>query len=125
MVGMDKLFTRRTMWMYTCLIVMLCASCSNENDGVYQSPWEKTKSKVGVHSSEQIETSDQHDGKFLVYKYGFNGRGPAHKMVDVRKYKLDHLGSRGSGVSVDVHIEWPEERSGLSKNGLAKVRKTI
>lgn len=121
----DKIFTRWTMWICTCLIVMLFASCSSENDEVYQAPWEKTKTKVGVHSSEQIETADQHDGKCLVYKYKFKGKGPVHKMVDVRKYKLDHFGSRGSDISVDVHIEWPEEKSGLSKDGLAKVRKTI
>ena len=29
------------------------------------------KTKVGVHSSEQIETADLHDGKCLVYKYRF------------------------------------------------------
>ena len=46
-------------------------------------------------------------------------------MSEVRKYGLDHAGSRGSDVSVKVHIEWPEERSGLTKDALAKVRKAI
>lgn len=106
-------------------IVVLCASCSREQDEVYQDPYANPDVKVGQETSEQVEPADKHEGLYSVHKYVFKGKGPAHTMAEVKKYELDHMGSRGSEVSVKVHIEWPEERSGLTKGALAKVRKTI
>ena len=103
----------------------LCHACSREQEELYQDPCADPKVKVGHYSSESIEPADKHGGRYSVYKYEFKGKGPAHKMADVRKYELDHMGSRGSEVSVKVHIEWPEEGAGLTKDALAKVRKAI
>lgn len=109
----------------SCVILLSCAACSREKDDVYQDPWADSDGKIGVQTSKQIESADQHGGRYSVHEYFFKGKGPAHKMSEVRKYGLDHMGSRGSDVCVKVHIEWPEEQSGLSKDALAKVRKTI
>lgn len=81
--------------------------------------------KVGMTTSEKIDSADKHDGRYSVYSCEFRGRGPAHKVADVQKYGLDDFGSRGSDVSAKAHIEWPENKSGLSRDALAKVRKTI
>ena len=107
------------------LITNLCSACSRKQDDVYKDPYADPNVKVGQQSSEQVEPADMHDGRFSVHKYEFKGKGPAHSMADVKKYGLDYTGSRGSDVSAKVHIEWPEEQSGLSKDALAKVRKTI
>lgn len=107
---------------YSFLIGLLCMACSRENE-VYQDPCADPNVRVGQHETEQIEPADKHDGRFSVHRYEFSGKGPAHKMADVKKYELDHMGSRGSEIS--VHVEWPEEGAGLSKDALAKVRKTI
>ena len=106
-------------------IGLLCLACSRDQDEVYQDPYADPDVKVGQNVAENIELADQHAGRYSVRSYEFKGKGPAHKMADVKKYELDHMGSRGSEVSVKVHIEWPEEKSGLSKDALAKVRKTI
>ena len=111
--------------LFVVAIGMMSPSCSREQDEVYQDPYADPDVKVGQEASEQVETADRHEGRYSVHKYMFKGKGPAHKMADVKKYELDHMGSRGSEVSVKVHIEWPEEQSGLSKEALAKVRKTI
>ena len=111
---------------FTAIIGTLCSGCSREQDEVYHDPYADPTVKVGQQqASEQIEPADKHEGRYSVHKYEFKGKGPAHKMSDVKKYELDHMGSRGSDVSVKVHIEWPDEQSGLSKEALAKVRKTI
>ena len=94
-------------------------------DDLYKDPYANPNAKVGQQISESFEPAERHKGRYSVYSYEFNGKGPAHKMSDVRKYGLDHTGSRGSDVSVKVHVEWPEERSGLTKDALAKVRKAI
>ena len=112
-------------FLLTVAIVVLCASCSREQDEVYQDPCADPDVKVGQNAAEHVESADQHEGRYSVRSYEFKGKGPAHKMADVKKYELDHMGSRGSEVSVKVHIEWPEEKAGLSKDALAKVRKTI
>lgn len=109
---------------YSFLIGLLCMACSRENE-VYQDPCADPNVRVGQHETEQIEPADKHDGRFSVHRYEFSGKGPAHKMAEVKKYELDHMGSRGSEISVKVHVEWPEEGAGLSKDALAKVRKTI
>ena len=111
--------------LFVVAIGLMSASCSREQDEVYQDPYANPDVKVGQETSEQIETADRHEGRYSVHKYMFKGKGPAHKMADVKKYELDHMGSRGSEVSVKVHIEWPEGQSGLSKDALAKVRKAI
>ncbi len=110
-----------------CVLVagMLCVAHSHEQDEVYQDPYAGPNEKIGQRVSEKVEPAEQHGGRFSVRSYEFKGKGPAHKMADVKKYELDHMGSRGSEVSVKLHIEWPEEQSGLSKAALAKVRKTI
>ena len=110
---------------FAAIIGVLCSACSREEDEVYQDPYADPNVKVGQQSSEQVELADKHEGRYSVYKYEFKGKGPAHTMAEVKKYELGHTGSRGSEVSVKVHIEWPEEKSGLSKDALAKVRKTI
>ena len=107
------------------LILLSCLACSREQNEVYQDPYADPDVKVGQNAAEHVESEDQHEGRYSVRSYEFKGKGPAHKMVDVKKYELDHQGSRGSEVSVKVHIEWPEEKAGLSKDALAKVRKTI
>lgn len=145
----------------SCVILLLCAACSREQeeidqalcadqedavaqasgnsdsvdqqdgqdsegpDDLYKDPYANPNDKVGQQIAESFEPDVLHEGRYSVYSYEFNGKGPAHKMSDVRKYGLDHTGSRGSDVSVKVHIEWPEERSGLTKDALAKVRKAI
>lgn len=98
---------------------------SEGSDDLYKDPYANPNAKVGQQISESFEPAERHKGRYSVYSYEFKGKGPAHKMSDVRKYGLDHTGSRGSDVSVKVHIEWPEERSGLTKDALAKVRKAI
>ena len=110
---------------FVIAIGLLCASCSREEDEVYQDPYANPDVKVGQEASEQVEPADKYEGRYSVHKYVFKGKGPAHTMAEVKKYELAHTGSRGSEVSVKVHIEWPEEKSGLSKDALAKVRKTI
>lgn len=107
------------------VIGLLCLACSREQDEVYQDPYADPDVKVGQNAAEHVESADQHEWRYSVRSYEFKGKGPAHKMVDVKKYELDHQGSRGSEVSVKVHIEWPEEKAGLTKDALAKVRKTI
>lgn len=145
----------------SCVILLLCAACSREQeeidqalcadqedavaqasgnsdsvdqqdgqdsegpDDLYKDPYANPNDKIGQQIAESFEPDVLHEGRYSVYSYEFNGKGPAHKMSDVRKYGLDHTGSRGSDVSVKVHIEWPEERSGLTKDALAKVRKAI
>ncbi len=94
-------------------------------DDLYKDPYANPNEKIGCQMTESFESAELHDGRYSVYSYEFKGKGPAHKMSDVRKYGLDHMGSRGSDVSVKIHVEWPEERSGLAKDALAKVRKTI
>ena len=110
---------------FVVAIVLLCASCSREQDAVYQDPYANPDVKVGQETSEQVEPADKHEGRYSVHKYVFKGKGPAHTMSDVRRLGLEHSGSRGSDVSAEVHIEWPEEKSGLTKDALSKVRKII
>ena len=110
---------------YSFLMALLCVACSREQEEVYQDPYADPNVTVGKDASEQIESADQHDGRYSVRSYEFKGKGPAHKMSDVKKYDLDHTGSRGSEIAVKIHIEWPEEKAGLSKDALAKVRNTI
>ena len=95
------------------------------SDDLYKAPYANPDDTVGQQISESFEPDILHEGRYSVYAYEFKGRGPAHKMSDVRKYGLDHTGSCGSDVSVKVHVEWPEERCGLTKDALAKVRKAI
>ena len=121
----QKWLTKVTMGCaYSMLLALLCVACSRENE-VYQDPCADPNVRVGQHETEQIEPADKHEGRFSVHRYEFSGKGPAHKVADVKKYELDHMGSRGSEISVTVHVEWPEEGAGLSKDALAKVRKTI
>lgn len=94
-------------------------------DNLYKDPYADPDDKVGLQISESFEPAELHGGRYSVYSYEFNGKGLAHKMADVRKYGLDHMGSRGSDVYVKIHVEWPEEQSGLTKDVLAKVRKAI
>ena len=108
-----------------CAILLSCAACSREQDGVYADPYADPNMKVGQRVSEGFEPSDKHDGRCSVHKYAFRGKGPAHRMADVKRLGLEHTGSRGSDVSAEVHIEWPEENSGLTKAALAKIRKII
>ena len=110
---------------WCCAMLLACTACSREQDELYQDPYANPNVKVGCQVSESVEPADRHEGRYSVHKYVFKGKGPAHKMSDVKKYDLDHTGSRGSDVSVKIHIEWPEENSGLTKDALAKVRKTI
>ena len=117
-----KILTGRV---WCCAILLACAACSLEQDKLYQDPYANPNVKVGRQVSESVEPAERHEGRYSVYKYVFKGRGSAHKMSDVKKYDLDHTGSRGSDVSVRIHIEWPEENSGLTNDALAKVRKTI
>ena len=90
---------------YSFLIALLCIACSREQEEVYQDPYADPNVKVGQQASEQIEPADKHEGQYSFHKYEFKGKGPAHKMADVKKYDLDHMGNRGSDVSVKVHIE--------------------
>ena len=134
-----------------CAILLSCAACSREQDEgcqglcadreeaveqhngrdsegpdeLYKDPYANPNDKVGWQMSESFEPDILHEGRYSVYSYEFKGKGPTHKMSDVRKYELDYRGSRGSEVSVKIHVEWPEERSGLTKDALAKVRKAI
>lgn len=98
---------------------------SDGPDELYKDPYANPNEKIGQQISESFEPAELHGGRYSVYSYEFKGKGLAHKMADVRKYDLDHMGSRGSDVHVKIHVEWPEERSGLSKDALAKVRKMI
>lgn len=107
------------------IVGLLCFACSREQDEVYQDPYADPDVNVGQNAIEHVEPADRHEGRYSIHSYEFRGKGPAHKMTDVKKYELDHEGSRGSKVSVNVHIEWPEEKAGLSKDALAKVRKAI
>lgn len=125
MMRTDKLLKSRAMWVLACAVIAFCAACSREQDELYQDPYADPDVKVGQQSSEQFEPADKHEGRYSVYSYEFKGKGPAHKMSEVRKYGLDHTGSRGSDVSVKVYIEWPEEGLGLTKDALAKVRKAV
>ena len=68
---------------------------------------------------------DLHEGCLSLHEYEFKGKGTPHTEEEVKKYGLDDWGSRGSDVSVKVHVEWPEVTSGLSEAALAKVRRAI
>lgn len=107
------------------LVGLLCVACSRETDDIYHDPWADPDVKIGRQIFKDVESADKHDGRYSVHKYEFKGKGPAHKMLDVQRFGLDREGSRGSDVSAQVHIEWPEKESGLTKDALAKVRKTI
>ena len=110
---------------YSMLLALLCVACSREEE-LYQSPYaDSNEKKVGRQETERVEPADQHDGRYSLYLYEFEGKGPAHTVADIKKYGLDDMGSRGSEVSVKVRIEWPDEKAGLSADALAKVRKTI
>ncbi len=111
--------------LFVLVAEMLCVAHSREQDELYQDSYADPNEKIGQHVSEKVELAEQHGGRFSVQSYEFKGKGPAHKMSDAKKYDLDHMGSRGSKISVKVHIEWPEEKSGLSRDALAKVRKAI
>ena len=95
------------------------------SDEFYKDPYANPNEKIGHQISESFEPAELHVGRYSVYSYEFKGKGLAHKMADVRKYGLDHMGSRGSDVHVKIHVEWPEVQSGLTKDVLAKVRKMI
>ena len=110
------------------LVVILGISsfgCSRDQDEVYKDPSVNPEAKVGQQVSEQVEPADLHEGRYSVHRYTFKGKGPTHRMADVRRLGLEHSGSRGSDVSAEVYIEWPEEQSGLTEGALAKVRKII
>lgn len=110
---------------YSMLLALLCVACSREEE-LYQAPYaDSNEKKVGRQETERVEPADQHDGRYSLYLYEFEGKGPAHTVADIKKYGLDDMGSRGSEVSVKVRIEWPDEKAGLSADALAKVRKTI
>ena len=74
------------------VIGLLCLACSREQDELCQDPYADPDVKVGQQSSEQFEPADKHEGRYSVRKYEFKGKGPAHKMSEVRKYGLDHTG---------------------------------
>lgn len=95
------------------------------SDEFYKDPYANPNEKIGQQLSESFEPAELHGGRYSVHSFEFKGKGLAHKMSDVRKCGLDHMGSRGSDVHVKIHVEWPEERSGLTKDALAKVRKAI
>ena len=122
----QKWLTKVTMGCaYSMLLALLCVACSREEE-LYQSPYaDSNEKKVGRQETERVEPADQHDGRYSLYLYEFEGKGPAHTVADIKKYGLDDMGSRGSEVSVKVRIEWPDEKAGLSADALAKVRKTI
>ena len=109
----------------SCAILLSCAACSREQDEVYKDPCANPDVKVGQQVSEHVEPAALHEGRYSVHKYAFKGKGLAHRISDVRRLGLEYSGSRGSDVSAEVHIEWPEEKSGLTKEALAKVRKII
>ena len=71
----------------SCVILLSCAACSREQDEVYQDPYADPDVKVGQNAAEHVESADQHEGRYSVRSYEFNGKGPAHKMADVKKYK--------------------------------------
>jgi len=122
----QKWLTKVTMGCaYSMLLALLCVACSREEE-LYQAPYaDSNDKKVGRQETERVEPADQHDGRYSLYLYEFEGKGPAHTVADIKKYGLDDMGSRGSEVSVKVRIEWPDEKAGLSADALAKVRKTI
>ena len=122
----QKWLTKVTMGCaYSMLLALLCVACSREEE-LYQAPYaDSNEKKVGRQETERVEPADQHDGRYSLYLYEFEGKGPAHTVADIKKYGLDDMGSRGSEVSVKVRIEWPDEKAGLSADALAKVRKTI
>lgn len=95
------------------------------SDEFYKDPYANPNEKIGQQISESFEPAELHEDRYSVYSYEFKGKGLAHTMEDVQKYGLDHMGSRGSDVHVKIHVEWPEEQSGLTKDVLAKVRKMI
>ena len=70
---------------YSFLIALLCVACSREQEEIYQDPYADPNVTVGSNASEQIESADQHDGRYSVRSYEFKGKGPAHKMADVKK----------------------------------------
>lgn len=101
--------------------LVVVAGCSREQDEVCPD----SEAKVGLQSSESVEPAELHEGRYSVYTYEFKGKGPAHKVPDTQKDELENRRICGSDVSARVYIEWPEERSGLTKAALAKVRKSM
>lgn len=118
-----------------CAMLLSGSACTREPESArtrepepektYQDPWANPNEKTGQYVAESFESAELHEGRYSVYDYEFKGKGPAHTLSDVRKYGLDHAGSRGSDVHVKMHVEWPEWRAGLTKDALAKVRKAI
>ena len=111
--GFDTLKVHRRR-ICSCAILLLCAACSREPDD-----------GGGQQISESLEPDTRQEEWYAVYASEFKGKGPAHTMSDIEKYGLDQAGRRGSDVSVKIHVEWPDERSGLTTDALAKVRKAI
>lgn len=69
---------------YLFLIALLCVACSREQEEVYQDPADQNVT-VGSNASERIESADQHDGRYSVRSYDFNGKALTHKISDVKK----------------------------------------
>lgn len=104
---------------------LACAACSREGELRYQDPYANPDAKVGRQEREYAEPADRHEGRYSVHGYEFEGRGEPHLMSDVEALDLNHSGSRGSSIDAKVHIEWPEDGAGLTKDALAKVRRAI
>ena len=78
-----------------------------------------------LSSTEKVEPSETHGGKYSMHEFKLTGRGSAHSAAEIARYELDKDVCNGSDISCIWRIEWPEDRSGLSPKALAKVRKAV
>lgn len=76
---------------------------------------------VSRNESEKLVSAEAFAGKYSLHKYSFSGTGAKHT------YKIgeDDIVTRAPNIDCSWTIAWPEEKSGLSTNGLKTVRKAI
>lgn len=75
---------------------------------------------VTRNESEKVISSAAFSGRHSLHKYSFTGAGKKHEV----KFD-DETFLRGSNIDCMWTIAWPEEKSGLTTNALAKVRRAI
>lgn len=108
-------------------VAMVCAACSKtEESSENTARLDESETKVtGCHTNECVEASALHDGMFSVHHFEFIGKGPAHSKADIEKYNLDDFGSRGPDVHAKWDIQVPAENSGINKEAMPDVVRSI
>lgn len=100
-----------------CGVALMTFTCGEAlAESVVEEPFAVTRKE-----SETVISSEAFGGRYSLHKFSFSGAGKKHEL----KLGEDEVELRGSNVDCMWSIAWPEEKSGLSTNGLKKVRKAI